>query len=236
MTEREIKKIEQIKKIEKRLAKWEGLRNEKGFAKTYQWAIDELGIEVTYERFYERYLKDVDYEIKHAKEDLANANATLEKIRQGEAKKRVTEQTLEEMPTAIKEFKDKVINDWNTYDTNLRAKIMEEYRNAETRDERRELVRKYGTQMELRHKSLEEINKQNTKDAENLVLNLYKRVIDITGDITDAKGLFVTAGNNGYAVINGLVIGKEGMARVDSIEAGGYNIQRWHIRTLVKAC
>lgn len=38
MTEREIKKIEQIKKIEKRLAKWEGLRNEKGFTKTYQWA------------------------------------------------------------------------------------------------------------------------------------------------------------------------------------------------------
>lgn len=59
---------------------------------------------------------------------------------------------------------------------------------------------------------------------------LVDRVRAITGDIADASGLYV--GDNGE--INGLVVGINGKATVTTISAGGYNIQCFHFRVLVK--
>lgn len=56
------------------------------------------------------------------------------------------------------------------------------------------------------------------------------RVKEITGKILDAKGLYI--GDNGE--INGIVIGEKGKAKVETISAGGWNIQCWHFRVLVK--
>jgi hypothetical protein len=56
------------------------------------------------------------------------------------------------------------------------------------------------------------------------------RVKEITGIIQDATGLSI--GGNGE--INGIVIGEKGKAKVNTISAGGYNIQCWHFRVLVK--
>jgi len=58
----------------------------------------------------------------------------------------------------------------------------------------------------------------------------YRRVTFIVGKILDAKGL--TIGSNGE--INGLVIGDKGKATVNTISAGGYNVQCFHYRVLVK--
>jgi hypothetical protein len=79
----------------------------------------------------------------------------------------------------------------------------------------------------------EKIHANNQRDGENLILDLLKRVTKITGPVRDWSQLHVTQGNQG-AVINGLVYGEDGAARVDSILAGGYNVQRLHVRTLVK--
>ena len=80
----------------------------------------------------------------------------------------------------------------------------------------------------------EQIHEDNTKAAKAVILELLNRVTKITGPVVDWSGLHVTAGNNGLATLNGVVIGEDGKARVESITAGGYNIQRLHIRTLVK--
>jgi hypothetical protein len=56
------------------------------------------------------------------------------------------------------------------------------------------------------------------------------RVKGITGTVQDASGLSI--GGNGE--INGIVIGEKGKAKVNTISAGGYNIQCWHFRVLVK--
>lgn len=65
----------------------------------------------------------------------------------------------------------------------------------------------------------------------DLIELLVARVKEITGEITDAAGLHI--GMNGE--INGLVIGEQGKANVNTIGAGGYNIQCFHFRVLVKA-
>lgn len=61
-------------------------------------------------------------------------------------------------------------------------------------------------------------------------LMLLERVKKITGVIQDA--CYLTLGPNGE--INGYIIGESGTASVETISAGGYNIQCYHFRVLVK--
>ena len=68
------------------------------------------------------------------------------------------------------------------------------------------------------------------KEVEARRIDLYNRCAKIVGTVTDAIGLRL--GNNGS--INGFVIGTEGKAEVETIYAGGYNIQCLHYRVLVK--
>ena len=99
-----------------------------------------------------------------------------------------------------------------------------------------DFLRKYrGQDKTLRHKTDEEIHKANIRDAEAIILNLVNRVKGITGEITDWGKLYLQPDNNGFSILNGRVEGKEGVAYVESIGAGGYNIQRYHIRVLVKS-
>jgi uncharacterized coiled-coil protein SlyX len=78
----------------------------------------------------------------------------------------------------------------------------------------------------------EDIHKENERAGKNLILDLLNRVTKITGPVVDWSELYITRGNLG-AVINGVVIGEDGKAKVESIYASG-PIQRLHIRTLVK--
>lgn len=59
--------------------------------------------------------------------------------------------------------------------------------------------------------------------------DIIERVNQIVGTITDASNLSVGAKGD----LNGIIIGDEGKAKVTTIGAGGYNIQRFHFRTLV---
>lgn len=79
----------------------------------------------------------------------------------------------------------------------------------------------------------EEIHRANLESGKRIILDLVNRVTKITGPVRDWSGLRVTSGNGGGAVLNGLVMGEDGTARVESIYASG-PIQRLHIRTLVK--
>lgn len=71
------------------------------------------------------------------------------------------------------------------------------------------------------------------KDLNNEADRKYDFIIDRTvakvGQITSADDLHITAGN-----LNGYIDGENGRVKVQTIGAGGYNIQRFHFRTLVK--
>ncbi len=82
----------------------------------------------------------------------------------------------------------------------------------------------YGNNWKEKLETLIEKDKQQKREI------LIKRVKEITGKITDAS--YLTIGDN--AEINGIVIGEKGKAKVETISAGGYNIQCFHYRVLVK--
>lgn len=62
------------------------------------------------------------------------------------------------------------------------------------------------------------------------LIDLFNRVSDICGPVTDATGLRVHASGD----LGGNVIGEKGIAFVQTIGAGGYNIQCFHYRTLIR--
>lgn len=78
--------------------------------------------------------------------------------------------------------------------------------------------------------STDKIMSDISKDKESKRIDLFVRVSAVCGLIEDASGLYVGSDGN----INGVVKGNEGLALVETIGAGGYNIQQYHYRVLVK--
>lgn len=58
---------------------------------------------------------------------------------------------------------------------------------------------------------------------------IVERATAITGKITNAEGLKIGAKEE----LNGYIVGERGTAKIQTIGAGGYNIQCFHFRTLV---
>ena len=69
-----------------------------------------------------------------------------------------------------------------------------------------------------------------TDAVQAMRLDLYCRCTAAVGVITDTSGLYV--GSNGS--LNGRVKGESGSAEVETIVAGGWNVQRKHFRVLIK--
>ena len=60
------------------------------------------------------------------------------------------------------------------------------------------------------------------------MLDLAQRIGEKVGRIADATGLHIQNGE-----IAGVIYGENGSATIQTIGAGGHNIQRFHFRTLV---
>ena len=73
------------------------------------------------------------------------------------------------------------------------------------------------------------LDKYLDKEVESKYKALVARITEKAGEIEDASGLYIA--NNGE--INGLVKGTKNTVRVETITAGGYNIQILHYRVLV---
>ena len=75
-----------------------------------------------------------------------------------------------------------------------------------------------------------QMDKVLTQEVANKKANLLGRVTEITGKVTEAN-LYIGQDGN----INGYVVGEKGKATVQTIIAGGHNIQIAHYRLLVHA-
>ena len=131
-----------------------------------------------------------------------------------------------EIPESLKSYRTYLTTQWDEYDKSRRDTLKAKYEELG----RREFMKRHKyagfTFMSITD---EEIHKENEKDATTLILDLYGRVFKYTGKIVSWEYLTIHQGH-----INGWVKGEKTNVRVESILAGGYNIQRLHVRVLVR--
>lgn len=74
------------------------------------------------------------------------------------------------------------------------------------------------------------LDKELEKEKNNKLLDLMNRITSITGVIANATDLTISSSGD----INGVIEGEKGNCIVNTIGAGGYNIQCFHYRVLVR--
>lgn len=172
-------------------------------------------------------------EYKRKLEDIKGATSKLEEAEQvvknwqEKLNKQVAmeEKIANEIPEAFKQARAKLVEEWVAYDIQARDRMLAKKKEL-SYEEFRKLYR-YTQEEELRHTD-EEFRVIEEREADLWLLNLYNRVKEITGEITDCRYI-----RWGGKCLDGYVIGEKGRANVETIGAGGYNIQRYHLRVLV---
>lgn len=134
------------------------------------------------------------------------------------------------LPDCLKDFRKTLVETWNKQDLQKKEDIL-----SYTETHKDWLQKWSWEDFYWANEATEDsISNLNLKNANVILADLIKRTFKKCGEIVSWKKLFVTCGNQGFAVLNGLVEGTKGNAKIESIYAGGNNIQKLHIRVLVK--
>lgn len=165
-------------------------------------------------------------DIKSATKKLEEAEQILsnwkDKLEAAEARENCF---LTEIPKNLQSYKEYLVEQWDKFDKERRERLRKEYKELGYSA----FIKKFSHQAyEFTRATDEQIHKDNVYSAEQLIFDLYYRIRDRVEKVEDWKGLHIHQGH-----INGVVIGTKGSVRVESILAGGYNIQRLHVRVLV---
>lgn len=229
LQERINKKEAQVQKLENKIAKWEANKtSEKAFLKELgDWLEAYPDRE---EKWREEWLGKCNNEIRWASRDLEEAKATLEKYYNMLEVEKQKENSINELPELFNDLQKLLIEKWDEFDINYRDRLISEYKTLGYK----EFYKKHSYACyDKMYESDEQIHENNVKASKEVILDLINRVSFITGEIKDYSQLRLNRDNNGWLILNGNVIGNKGTAKVESIYAGGYNIQRLHIRVLV---
>ena len=165
-------------------------------------------------------------DIKGAERKLRDAKQTVENWKNRLEKQIAMEEKIaNEIPEAFKQARAKLVEEWVAYDIQARDRMIAKRKELDWKEFRK--LYRYTEEDALSHTD-EEFRKIEESEADKWLLNLYNRVKEITGEITDCRYI-----RWGGKCLDGYVIGEKGRANVETIGAGGYNIQRYHLRVLV---
>ena len=170
-------------------------------------------------------------DIKNLNKQIATISNTIEKYKK-QLDTEIAKNTVytNDIPEQFKELEKSLVEEWNRWDLERKEFLMEK----RTTMDYYEFIKKFSrAEYDLCVATEEDINKNNIKLAKDLINDLYNRIKHITGQVTSWNNITLTTGTHGFPVLNGTVTGENGIANVNSIYAGGYNIQRLHIRVLV---
>lgn len=131
-----------------------------------------------------------------------------------------------EMPEAFKTLKDILVENWTKFDVEEQEHYYKKYKELGYKT----FIQRYSRNRwdYLRSHNEQDFREENEKAAENWILDLYNRIKRETGEIVTWNN--ITASPKG---LNGYVKGKLGAVNVETIMAGGYNIQRLHYRVIL---
>lgn len=171
---------------------------------------------------YESKLRD----IKESTNKLAEAEQVVKNWQAKLDKQVALELTIaNEIPEAFKQARAELVERWVAGDIRAREAMLQKKKELSYEEFRK--IWTYTEEEALRHTD-EEFRKIEEREADYWLLNLYNRVKEITGEVTDCRYL-----RWGGKCLDGYVVGKNGRANVTTIDAGGWNIQRYHLRVLV---
>lgn len=168
--------------------------------------------------------------LEWAKKDLENAKKkveikqrTVDKITDEVKKTQAQKRIVKNLPPILNKMMEQLEEQWNEWDKKDRDFLTQ--KKAEIG------IRKFHEQYghsELIGMTDAQIEDMNHRNAVFYVVDLYRRLGDKVGEITDWSRIYA----NGIA-LNGYVTGTKGTAHIETIRAGGYNIQRLHVRTII---
>lgn len=165
-------------------------------------------------------------DIKTATRKLADAEKVVQnwqaKYEKAQAQENKIETTL---PEVLKEMRDQLTKIWTKADIEKRTKMHQVKSELDYKAFRKQY--RYDEEESL-NKTDEQFEMQNRKEAELWVWDLYNRVIAEVGEVTDFSGVHFCG-----KALNGFVRGTKGAVNVETIVAGGYNIQKRHLRVIL---
>lgn len=178
------------------------------------------------------------YDIVHQEDDIERNQKEIEEIKSSLEKYRLQlagemekeSMFIREIPESMKQMQEELVVRWDAHDIDRREFLKQQKKELSYQ----EFFKKYTySDSEFIYQTDEQIHNSNLQESKIFILNLYNRIKSITGEVTDWNDIRLACGNTG-PVLNGYVEGREGRCCVESILAGGYNIQRLHVRVLVK--
>lgn len=180
----------------------------------------------------ERWLQiDIQFATDEVKEANKKVSEAAEKVKQLTAKVEQLKGENEEfkaVPEALVRLQNELENSWNKNAFYRRDLYRSKYKEMGYK----QFVNEYGYHAyEERYLTDEHIKRKNKVAAQSYIIDLVNRVKAKVGTITDYSGIQLDS--NGKS-INGTVKGTNGTAYVETIIAGGWNVQRLHLRTIVK--
>lgn len=223
-----IKKTAQIEKKSAYLASKYGI-DSKTFNKYNREGFDADASEDIYWTMCD--IDSLEDDIERGTKEIEETKKTIEKYQKqltGEIEKESI--LIREIPESMKKMQEELVTRWDEWDIERKNSLLNAYKELEYR----KFIEKYKyAGYQFMHQTDEEIHNSNMNDAKIFIIQLYNRIKDITGEVTDWTGITLESGNDGIPVLTGFITGKMGRAEVETIVAGGYNIQRLHVRTLV---
>lgn len=256
LLDRIAKKEVQIEKIKKRIAKWSDGLSEQDLEMAkleFTKANNEKFAEYCKANGYTTSFCNIA-ELRSANSDLVEAEGTLNKYKNqlNIIVDRESSEKIEALVEFFKQYKQNVIKyienniedllayyDVNSKRIDLQNENRREIRNNPDGELAAEYRRLKLEEEELKEKvhpitnkvynsrfedkiDRDELNKILDEDIEAKYWNMVEKVSKITGEIIDASNISVAGDGN----LNGIIIGKDGKAKLETIGAGGYNHNR----------
>ena len=173
-------------------------------------------------------IEDTEYAIKENKDKIPEREQTIKYWQEKLEKVNAENNRIMEMPEQLKQLYEQIKVELVEYNTNLRNDCRDDWKKVHQGEMKwEELRKKYRDPHELKEMTDNQIAKDAEVSAKSYVLDLVSRVQNKVGEITDWN-LFISGSH-----LNGTVTGTRCRAKVETIIAGGYNIQCLHNRVLV---